>query len=71
MFKIYGYATQNSKKVLYVAEELGIDYEFEKVDLRKGESRTEDFAKKISCERFLFCNMMSAFFLNLALFVAT
>ena len=46
MFKIYGYATQNSKKVLYVAEELGIDYEFEKVDLRKGESRTEDFAKK-------------------------
>ena len=36
MLKIYGISTSNTKKVLYVAEELNTDYEFQLVDLAKG-----------------------------------
>jgi len=42
MVRLYGYWTQNSMKPIYVAEELGIDYEFQFVDLVKGENRTDE-----------------------------
>lgn len=46
MYRLFGFPTQNTKKVVYVLNELGVDYEFKKVDLLKGENRTEEFAKK-------------------------
>ena len=45
MFRLYGFFTQNSLKALYVLEELGGEFEFEFVDLSKGEQRSESFAK--------------------------
>lgn len=46
MLRIYGYPTQNTKKVLYVAEELNTDYEFVLVDLANGEQKKEEFSQK-------------------------
>jgi glutathione S-transferase len=46
MMRLYGFTTQNTLKVLYVLEELGVDFEFQFVDLGKGEQRTEEFAAK-------------------------
>jgi len=43
MYRLYAFFTQNSMKTVYVAEELGIDYEFRYVDLFKGENRTGEF----------------------------
>lgn len=43
--KIYGVDTQNTKKVLYTAQELNLNYEFVLVDLVAGEHRTENFLK--------------------------
>lgn len=43
--KIYGGPTFNPAKVVLVAEELGIDYEYITVDLSKGENKTEDYLK--------------------------
>lgn len=43
MYKIYGYPTQNTIKALYVLEEIGVEYEYEFVDLFKGENRQESF----------------------------
>ena len=45
MLKLYGFFTQNTLKTLYVLEELGSDYEFEFVNLGKGEQRSESFAR--------------------------
>ncbi|OUR93565.1 hypothetical protein A9Q84_19040 [Halobacteriovorax marinus] len=45
MYKLHGYQTQNNKKVLYVVEELGLPYEFNFVNLFKGEHKTEAFLK--------------------------
>ncbi len=46
MFKVYGYPTPNTYKVLYVAEELNINYEFQLVDLAKGEQKAATFLQK-------------------------
>lgn len=46
MFRLYGFNTQNTLKTLYVLEEIGADYEFEFVNLGKGEQRSEEFASK-------------------------
>jgi len=46
MIKIFGFPTQNTKKVLYVAEELNVDYEFDFVDLTKGEQKSKEFSQK-------------------------
>jgi glutathione S-transferase len=46
MFRLYGFYTQNTLKTLYVLEEVGADYEFEFVDLGKGEQKSEEFASK-------------------------
>ncbi len=46
MFKLYGFFTQNTLKTLYVLEELGGDFEFEFVNLEKGEQKSESFASK-------------------------
>ena len=43
MYRIHGFFTQNTMKTLYVAEELGIDYEFHFVDLLQGENRADSF----------------------------
>lgn len=46
MLRLYGFNTQNSLKALYVLEESGIEFEFEFVDLGKGEQRSEEFRAK-------------------------
>lgn len=46
MLTVYGFPTQNTKKVLYVAEELSIDYQYQFVDLTKGMQKTDDFKAK-------------------------
>jgi len=45
MFRLYGFFTQNSLKTLYVLEEVVGDFEFQFIDLSKGEQRTEEFSK--------------------------
>ena len=45
MFRIYGFFTQNSLKTLYVAEEVVGDFEFQFVDLAKGEQKAEAFTR--------------------------
>lgn len=46
MIRLYGFKTQNTLKTMYVLEESGLDFEFEFVDLGKGEQRSEQFAQK-------------------------
>ncbi len=46
MFRLYGFYTQNSLKTLYVLEECGGEYEFEFVNLSKGEQRSDAFREK-------------------------
>jgi glutathione S-transferase len=45
MFRLYGFFTQNSLKTLYVLEEVVGDFEFQFVDLSKGEQKTEAFSR--------------------------
>ncbi len=45
MFRLYGFYTQNSLKVLYVMEELGVDFEFKFVDLGKREQKSAEFSR--------------------------
>lgn len=45
MFRLHGFFTQNSMKTLYVLEEVVGDFEFQFVDLGKGEQKTEAFSK--------------------------
>ena len=45
MFRLYGFFTQNSLKTLYVLEDVVGDFEFQFVDLNKGEQRSEAFSK--------------------------
>jgi len=45
MYRLYGFSTQNTMKVLYVLEELGCNFEFKTVDLSKGEQRKPEFLK--------------------------
>ena len=46
MYRLYGFYTQNSKKPLYVLEEVGADFEFKFVDLAKGEQSSDEFKEK-------------------------
>lgn len=46
MLKIYGYSTFNPFKVVATAEELGVDYEYEYVDLAKRANQAEDYQEK-------------------------
>lgn len=46
MFRLHGFFTQNTLKTLYVLEELGVDFEFQFVNLGEGEQRSEAFANK-------------------------
>ena len=43
MFVLHGFFTQNTLKVLYVFEQMGVEYEFRFVNLAKGENRTDAF----------------------------
>ncbi|PIK15216.1 glutathione S-transferase family protein [Halobacteriovorax sp. JY17] len=45
MLKFYGFNSQNNKKVIYVAEELNLSYDFQLVNLMERENRTEEFLK--------------------------
>jgi glutathione S-transferase len=45
MYRLHGFFTQNSMKPLYVMEELGVDFEFNYVDLGSGANRTDEFRK--------------------------
>lgn len=45
MYTLFGFPTQNSKKVLYVLEELGVKYDYKYLNLMEGENRTEEFLK--------------------------
>lgn len=44
--RLFGFFTQNTMKTVYVLEEVGTPYEYQFVDLSKGEQRHEDFAGK-------------------------
>lgn len=44
--RLYGFFTQNSRKPLYVLSELGVDFDFEFVDLSTGVQRSEEFLAK-------------------------
>lgn len=46
MFQVYGFYTQNTRKVLYVLAELDAEFEFHFVDLGKGENRSAEFRAK-------------------------
>jgi len=46
MFRLYGFPTQNSLKPLYVLAAVDCEYEFEFVDLSKGEHKREAFGEK-------------------------
>lgn len=45
MYRVYGIPTQNTLKVGYVLDAIGLNYEYQKVDLTKGEQKTEAFLK--------------------------
>ena len=45
MFRLHGFLTQNTLKTLYVLEEVVGDFEFQFVNLGKGDQRTDDFLK--------------------------
>lgn len=45
MYTLFGFSTQNTLKVLYVLEEVGVDYKFTFVDLFKGAHKQESFQK--------------------------
>lgn len=45
MYRLYGIPTQNTLKVAYVMDALGLDYEFKRMDLAKGEQKTPEFLK--------------------------
>ena len=44
MYRLHGFFTQNSMKPLYVMEELGVDFEFNFIDLMTGAQRAKEFA---------------------------
>ena len=46
MYRLYGFSTQNTKKVLYTLEELGAKYEFEFMNLFEGGQRKPEFLAK-------------------------
>lgn len=46
MYTLYGFPTVHTKKVLYVLEELELNYDYKKVDLFKREQQTPDFLNK-------------------------
>jgi glutathione S-transferase len=46
MYQIYGFISQHSFKPVYVAEALGVDYEFHFVNLIKGDQSSESFLSK-------------------------
>ncbi|HAI97377.1 MAG: glutathione S-transferase [Cycloclasticus sp.] len=45
MIKLYGYPRSRSTRVVWMLEELGIDYEFIKIELLEGEGQTADYLK--------------------------
>jgi glutathione S-transferase len=45
MYRLYGIPTQNTLKVGYVLDAIGVDYEYQAVDLAKKEQKTEAFLK--------------------------
>jgi len=45
MYRLYCYPTQNSKKVLYVLNELGVPFELQIIDLLKSEQKSDEFKK--------------------------
>ena len=47
MFKIYGLsASSNTTKTIYVAEELGVDYEYQQLDFKAGENKTPEHLQR-------------------------
>ena len=45
MIKLYGYPRSRSTRVVWMLEELGIDYEFIKIELLEGAGQAEDYLK--------------------------
>jgi glutathione S-transferase len=45
MYQLYGIPTQNTLKTLYVLAEVGVPYQYNHVDLMKGEQKTPEFKK--------------------------
>lgn len=45
MYRLYGIPTQNTFKCAYTLQAVGVDFEFQNIDLAKGEQKTESFLK--------------------------
>ncbi len=45
MYRLYGIPTQNTLKIGYVLDSIGVDYEYQRMDLAKGEHKTDWFLK--------------------------
>jgi glutathione S-transferase len=45
MIKLYGYPRSRSTRIVWMLEELGIDYEFIKIDLLAGGGQSQDYLK--------------------------
>ena len=45
MIKLYGYPRSRSTRVVWMLEELGVDYEYIKIELLKGAGQAEDYLK--------------------------
>jgi glutathione S-transferase len=45
MYRLYGIPTQNTLKAVYVLDAVGVDYEFQLINLANGEQKTEAFLK--------------------------
>ena len=45
MIKLYGYPSSRSTRVVWLLEEMGVDYEYIKVDLMAGGGQTDDYLR--------------------------
>ena len=54
MIKLYGYPRSRSTRVVWMLEELGIDYEFIKIELLEGEGQAVEPLEKVLGDCILF-----------------
>ncbi len=47
MIKLYGYPRSRSTRIVWMLEELGIDYEFIKIDLLAGGGQSQDYFQRL------------------------
>ena len=67
---IWGTGTPRSFRPIWVAEELGIEYEHRAIGPRTGETQTPEYQRQIESRRSLSCRMVKLKFRKVWLFVA-